>query len=73
MKADQKLAGLLSAQAEAGKIRPLDSPLLTARCFMGMLLAYFVTQEILGGRKIMPLTSEAWVKEVVTIFLQGIQ
>ncbi|MGD0658158.1 MAG: TetR/AcrR family transcriptional regulator [Syntrophorhabdales bacterium] len=73
LKADQKLAELLIAQAKAGKVRKLHSPLMTARCFLGMLLAYVITQEVLGGRRFTPIQREEWVEEAVRVFLRGVE
>lgn len=72
LKANKMLAEFLVAQAKAGRIRRLDSPLVTARCLVGMLLMYVLSQEMLGGKKFTPIQQNDWVKESVRIFLEGV-
>ncbi len=73
LKGNKMLAAFLAAQAKAGKIRQLDHPFLTARAFMGMLMIYVTTQEMLGGKHFTSIKQEAWVREVVRLFLDGIR
>jgi AcrR family transcriptional regulator len=73
LKANTILADFITAQSATGRIRESDSPLITARCFVGMLLIYVLSQEILGGNKFVPIKPEDWVKEAVKIFLNGVQ
>jgi len=73
LKANQMLADYLSTQSKAGRIRNLESPLITARCLIGMLAIYVISQEMLGGKKFMPIEHRAWVKEAVRLFLEGVQ
>jgi AcrR family transcriptional regulator len=73
LKGNQLLADYLADQAKAGKIRKLDNPLITARAFIGMLMIYALTQEILGGKRFTPIQPKAWVRETVRLFLQGVQ
>jgi AcrR family transcriptional regulator len=73
LKFNQAFAELLTAQVEAGKIKPLDSPLITARCFIGMLIIYVLSQEMMGGKKFTTIKRDEWIKETVRIFLKGIQ
>jgi AcrR family transcriptional regulator len=73
LKANKMCADFLIAQSKAGRIRTLESPLITARCFMGMLLIYFLSQGILGGKKFLPIDHKVWVKEAVRLFLEGVQ
>jgi AcrR family transcriptional regulator len=73
LKGNKLLAAYLAAQAKAGRIRPLDNPFLTARAFMGMLMTYVLTQEMLGGKHFTSIKLEAWVREVVQLFLDGIR
>ena len=73
LKANKMLAEFLIAQVKAGRIRKLDSPLITARCLIGMLIIYVLSQEMFGGNKFMPIKHDDWVKEAVRIFLEGVQ
>lgn len=73
LQGNKLLAAFLAAQAKAGKIRPLDNPFLTDRAFMGMLMIYVLTQEMLGGKHFTSIKQEAWVREVVRLFLDGVR
>jgi len=73
LKANRMCAEFLTAQSKAGRIRELESPLITARCFMGMLIVYYLSQGILGGNKFLPIDHKVWVKEAVRLFLEGVQ
>jgi AcrR family transcriptional regulator len=73
LKANQMFAEFLSAQVKAGRIKALESPLITARCFIGMLIIYVLSQEMLGGKKFTPIKRSEWVKETVRLFLEGVQ
>jgi len=73
LKANKMLAEFLSVQSKAGRIRKLNSPLITARCLVGMLIIYVLSQEMLGGNKFLPIERKDWVKETVRIFLEGVQ
>ena len=73
LEGNKLLAAFLAAQAKAGRIRQLDNPVLTARAFMGMLMIYVLTQEMLGGKHFTSIKQEAWVREVVRLFLDGVR
>lgn len=73
LKANQMFAEFLSAQVKAGEIKTLDSPLITARCFIGMLIIYVLSQEMLGGKKFTPIKRSEWVKEAVRLFMEGVR
>jgi len=73
LKGNKLLAAYLAAQAKVGRIRKLDNPFLTARAFLGMLMIYLMTQEMLGGKHFTSIKPEAWVREVVQLFLDGIR
>jgi AcrR family transcriptional regulator len=73
LKGNKLLANFLTEQAKAGKIRKLDDPLITARAFIGMLMTYTLTQEMLGGKRFTPIKPKTWVKEVVRLFLDGVR
>ncbi len=69
----EMLAEFLTTQAKAGRIRKLENPQLTARAFIGMLLVYVFTEEILVGKHTSPVKPALWIKEVVSLFLDGIK
>jgi AcrR family transcriptional regulator len=70
---NQALADFLVRQSEAGVIRPLANPFLTARTFMGLLSTHILSQEILGGKEITPISDEAWIEEIIQIYLEGVK
>lgn len=73
LKGNQVLADFLAKQSRAGIIRPLKDPFLTGRAFMGLLMTYTLTQEILGGKDITPIRREDWIQEVIRVFLEGVK
>jgi AcrR family transcriptional regulator len=73
LKGNQILADFLTEESRAGTIRPLQDPLLTARAFMGMLMTFTLSQEILGGKYITPICREEWMQEMLRVFLRGVK
>jgi len=71
LRANRILADFLEAQERAGRIRTLESPLVAARCYQGMLMTYVLSQEMLGGRIHTPMDRQDWVRIAVDIFLGG--
>lgn len=55
--ANTLVADYLKGSGRADKRRRLEAFLL-ARCFFGMLLGFFVTQELFGGNELSPLSDE---------------
>lgn len=72
LKGNEALAAYLQTQIDAGRIRPLTNPLLTARAIMGLLMSHLLTQEILGAKHITPVDDEEWIQEVITLIQNGI-
>jgi hypothetical protein len=72
LKGNLILADLLEKKSRCGQIRPLENPFLTARAFMGMLMFYILTQDILSGKDLTRISSEDWINEIVRIFLDGL-
>ncbi len=72
LKANQVLADYLAQLSAAGRIRPLADPFLTARFLMGMLMTYTLSQEILGGKEVTPISRQDWIDEMVRIFIESI-
>ena len=73
LKANRMVAGYLERQAKAGVIATLPNPMITARCLQGMLMTYILSQELLMGKKYTPIEKRDWVKEVVRLFLRGVE
>lgn len=72
LKGNQALADFLEGQSIAGVIRPLPDPFLTARTFLGLLSTHILSQEILGGKEITPIDEDAWIEEIIRVFLEGV-
>jgi len=62
----------LEQQMEAGVLRRMDAG-AAARCFMGPLLAYFLTREVFPMPDAKTLSPQTMVATLVDIFLQGMQ
>jgi AcrR family transcriptional regulator len=62
--------GFLQDRIEAGTFRPLDTAIV-ARAFVGMVLIFVLSQEILPGRKVIPMSYEEIAREIVQLFLYG--
>ncbi len=72
LKVNRLLANVLERQQQLGTLRPLPSPLITARCLQGMLMMYILSQDILNGRQFTPIEKEEWVRETTRLFLHGV-
>jgi hypothetical protein len=66
------MAAYLQRQIDKGQMRPHD-PRISSRAFMGMLMIYVVSREMIPplGKDIPE--SDAYLQEVVTLFLQGLR
>jgi AcrR family transcriptional regulator len=62
----------LEQQMEAGTMRRMN-PEAAARCFIGPLLAYIMTSEILPQPDIQRLGTETMIQTTVEVFLRGMQ
>jgi AcrR family transcriptional regulator len=62
--------GFLQKRIEAGTFRSLDTA-IAARAFVGMVLVFVLSQEILPGRKVLPMSYEEIAREIVQLFLYG--
>lgn len=58
-------------QVEAGVFRPIE-PAIAVRSFLGPLLAYVLTREVLRTPDIQTVSSEQMVNQAVEIFLRGV-
>jgi AcrR family transcriptional regulator len=72
LKANRALARYLEFLVAQGRIAPVASPLITARCLQGMLVTFVLSQDLLNGKKYTPFEKEEWVREVVKLFLHGV-
>ena len=64
------LEGFLQSRIEAGTFRSLDTA-IAARAFVGMVLIFVLSHEILPGRKVIPMSHEEIAREIVQLFLYG--
>ena len=64
------LEGFLQERIEAGAFRPLNTA-IAAQAFVGMVLIFVLSQEILPGRKTIPTSYEEIAGEIVQLFLYG--
>ncbi len=71
LKNNRRLAAALEEAIAAGEIRPVD-PLVAARCLIGMLLVFVLSQKLLGGERVLPLSDRRVLRTVTSIFLDGI-
>ena len=62
--------GFLQERIEAGAFRSLTTA-IAAQAFVGMVLIFVLSQEILPGRKGIPLSYEEIAREIVQLFLYG--
>jgi len=66
------VTSFISAQMDAGRLRRAD-PVVTARALMGMVQAYFITTELLGGKRPTAEEDEKVIRGFVSLFLDGMR
>ena len=66
----EQLAGRIRERIREGKFRKMD-PLLAARSFIGMLMHYFLIQELFGGKLYRNLDLDAVSSTMTEIWLAG--
>lgn len=71
LKNNRRLAAVLERGMAGGELRRAD-PLVAARSLIGMLLGFVLSQKILGGERVLPLSERRVVDTVTSIFLDGI-
>lgn len=69
--ANQRLAGLIRKGIATGEFREVD-PLIAARAFVGMFQIFAVSQGILGGQRIFPMSEADVVQTVTDLFFRGL-
>jgi AcrR family transcriptional regulator len=70
--ANRRLAAIIEYGIATGEFRRVD-PLVAARAFVGMFQIFAVSQELLGGRRILPLSDQRVVGTVTDLFFRGIR
>jgi AcrR family transcriptional regulator len=66
----QSVAGYLDHWMKRGFLRRQDA-LASAQCLLGMLWFFLLTQELMGGKELHPLSDETVVSTVARMFLDG--
>lgn len=70
LKNNRRLAAVLEQGMAAGELRRADA-LVAARCLIGMLLVFVLSQKVLGGERVLPLSDRRIVRTATAIFLDG--
>ena len=68
---NELLAGQLRERIKSGELRAIDE-VVAARCLIGMVLIFILTEEVLGGSQAHPLAEEAIVSGIADLFLRGV-
>lgn len=71
LKSNRRLAAVIRAGIAAGELRPLD-PMVVARGYTGMFLAFALSQVLLGGARIYPVSDERVLRNLTAVFLDGV-
>jgi AcrR family transcriptional regulator len=66
----QSVAGYLDHWMKRGELRRQNA-FVAAQCLLGMLWFFLLTQELMGGKELHPLSDETVVTTVARIFLDG--
>jgi AcrR family transcriptional regulator len=66
----QSVAGYLDHWMKRGLLRHQDA-LVAAQCLLGMLWFFLLTQELMGGKELHPLSDDTIVATVARMFLDG--
>jgi AcrR family transcriptional regulator len=69
--ANRRLAEVIRRGIVRGEFRAVD-PLIAARAFAGMFQVFAVSQGLLGGQRILPLTEAKVVRTLTQIFFNGL-
>ncbi len=68
----QALEEFLQSRIAQGVYRPMDTAVV-ARAFMGMIIIFILTQEVLPGKRVFaPVDYEVIGREIVQLFLHGV-
>ncbi len=66
------LSGYFQSLQGSGRLRAVN-PERASRAFLGMLFSFFLTEEVIRGRRLKRETLEEVVSEFVDIFLKGVE
>jgi AcrR family transcriptional regulator len=65
------LADYLSAALPPERLAKLD-PIVAGRSLVSMVVAFFITQVVLGGRELLPVDEERALATITELFLRGV-
>lgn len=65
------LADYLAGALPAARLARLD-PIVAGRSLLGMVVAFFVSQELLGGGELLPVAQERALGTITELFLHGV-
>jgi AcrR family transcriptional regulator len=68
---NRRLAAVFQAGIDRGEFRAVD-PLVASRAFVGMLQIFAVSQNLLGGQRILPLSADRVVNTVLDLLFHGL-
>ncbi len=68
---NELLASQLRDRVKSGELRGVDE-FVAARCLIGMVLIFILTEEVIGGSQAHPLAEETIVSGIVDLFLRGV-
>ncbi len=69
--ANRLFGDALERGVKTGALRPLDA-FVAARALVGMLMIFLLTQEVFGGRDLVPISDAAITDTVSDLFLRGV-
>ncbi len=70
--ANRRLAEIFRRGISTGEFRSVD-PLVTARAFAAMFQVFAISQELLGGKRIYPLSEDKVVRTLTDVFFKGLR
>jgi hypothetical protein len=69
--ANRRLAEVIRRGIASGEFRDVD-PLIAARAFVGMFQIFAVSQRLLGGQQIFPISDSKIIRTVTEVYLRGV-
>lgn len=70
---NRTIAQALSVLAERGKLRADLDPLIVGRALVGMVLVFGLSQELLRGKEILPISEQDIARTVMALALDGLR
>ncbi len=70
---NRTIAQAVSVLAERGKLRADLDPLIAGRALVGMVLVFGLSQELLRGKEILPISERDIARTVISLALDGLR